>query len=153
MRQAFIFAILTVLLLPLISRATEGPAPLPQNGSIQSCSSQKGIAPLRIVTRPGSHYFVKLVDWSSNQVVMTLFIHSGETVDVDVPLGAYKLKYAAGKEWQGEKNLFGPETLYNQAEKRFVFESSGNQIRGYTVELILQPNGNLSARRIPAKDF
>jgi hypothetical protein len=123
------------------------------NGAKKTYFSDKGIAPLRIITSPGSYYFVKLVDWSSNRPVMTIFIHSGKTIDVDVPLGSYKLKYAVGETWYGEKDLFGPDTIYSQAEKKFDFKITGNQVHGYTVELILQPHGNLSTKRISAKDF
>ncbi len=138
-----------------LSRTPQGslPLPLPANGATHKYSSGEGIAPLRIITRPGGYYFVKLVDWESNLPVMTFFIHSGKTVDVDVPLGSYKLKYAAGQSWYGEEDLFGLDTIYSQAEKKFVFKIDGNQISGYSVELILQPQGNLSTKRIAKSDF
>lgn len=91
-------------------------------------------APLTIVTRAnGYNYFVKVVEWSRKYTALTIFIRSGEMAKVDVPLGSYKIKYAAGKVWYGEPFLFGPETSYSEADKKFDFEVHGNQVSGYTL--------------------
>ena len=111
-------------------------------------------APFEIVTSEDKHnYFVKLVDWTSGDMVLTLFIRSGQTIDIDVPLGSYKMKYATGTAWYGETLLFGSETLYFEADKKFDFEVTGNQVSGYSVELYLQLNGNLATKSISAKQF
>ncbi len=111
-------------------------------------------SPLKIITRESKyHYFVKLVDWAKGSTVLTLFIRSGHSVSINVPLGSYKMKYATGKQWYGESFLFGPETLYNEADKKFDFEWCGNQVSGYTVELYLQPQGNLRTKKISAEQF
>ena len=94
-------------------------------------------APLNIITNnSGYHYFIKVVDWTSGNAVLTIFICSGHSVQVDVPLGSYRIKYAAGKKSYGETYLFGSETLYSEADKKFDFKMRGNQAVGYTVELI-----------------
>ena len=113
-----------------------------------------GVAPLTISTRQGTgHYFVKIVDWATDAVVMTLFVRSGQSVSTKVPLGSFKIKYAAGSQWYGETYLFGPNTSYSMADKRFDFEETGDQVSGFTVELFLQPNGNLTTKRIRPEDF
>ena len=84
---------------------------------------------------------------------MTFFIYGGQNFETKVPLGVYRLKYASGKIWYGEKYLFGPDTAYSKAEQDFEFYRQGDQIAGYTVELILQRNGNLHTTRIPASEF
>lgn len=130
------------------------PEPLPQNGVTEYDLVDDPIAPLRIVTRSNDHYLVKVVDWDTEETAMTMFIRAGETVKVEVPLGSYKLKYAAGKTWYGDIFLFGPNTVYSEAEKRLDFVMNSNrQVSGYTIELFLQPNGNLKTKRISAKDF
>ncbi len=43
-------------------------------------------------------------------------------IEIKVPLGSYIVKYAVGEKWYGEKYLFGPETRYNKADEKFVFE-------------------------------
>lgn len=114
----------------------------------------EAVAPLTISTRQGTgHYFVKIVDWATDTPVMTVFVRSGHSVNIKVPLGSYKIKYAAGSQWYGETYLFGPDTSYSMADKRFDFEEIGNHVSGFTVELFLQPNGNLETKRIRPKDF
>jgi hypothetical protein len=39
--------------------------------------------------------------------------------------------------------LFGTETTYSKADSTFDFTFDGYQYSGYTVELIMQRNGNL----------
>lgn len=128
--------------------------PLPVNGSKSTYSNRDAIAPLTISTRQGlGHYFVKIVDWTTDAPVMTIFVRSGQSVSTKVPLGSYKVKYATGSQWYGKTHLFGPETSYSMADSRFDFEETGNQVSGFTVELFLQPNGNLRTKRIRPKDF
>ena len=86
---------------------------------------------MRIVTKGDSvHYFVTLADWETGAPVQTIFVRSGQTVSVDVPLGSYELRYAAGETWLGEDKLFGEATVYSKADKRFDFVRQGNQITG-----------------------
>ncbi|MEM7820361.1 MAG: J domain-containing protein [Candidatus Aenigmatarchaeota archaeon] len=133
---------------------TEPIQPLPINGAIKRYVDDEAIAPLKITTREsGNHYFVKIVDWHTNKLVCTVFIRSGQSVNLDVPIGTYKLKYATGEQWYGTKFLFGPETSYSVADKRFDFEIRGDHVSGYTVELYPQPHGNLRITRISANEF
>jgi hypothetical protein len=128
--------------------------PLPFNGSEYKYSMAEAVAPLTISTRQGTgHYFVKIVDWATDAPVLTVFVQSGQSVSTKVPLGSYKIKYAAGSQWYGQTYLFGPDTSYSMADKRFDFEETGNEVSGFTVELFLQPNGNLRTKRITPKDF
>ena len=123
--------------------------PLPANGYESRYNLQEAIAPLEIRTRGnGTHYFVKLVDWNTESPVAAFFVRAGQTVEVDVPLGSYRLRYATGRTWYGERYLFGPETIYSQADSRFDFVREGDQVSGYTVELFMQADGNLSTSRI-----
>ena len=131
----------------------EAELPLPRNGSVEYYTSAEPRAPLRIITQSNSNYYVKLENYYSGEIVESIFIRAYETIDVNVPLGSYSLKYATGEKWYGEKYLFGPYTNYNKATSRFDFELIGNQYSGYTVELFLQANGNLHTQEISPKDF
>lgn len=128
---------------------------VPINPGIQRINTQaERIAPLRIKTPAGTEsYFVKLISTSSGKVVMTFYIRSGQTFDTEVPLGSYRIKYATGDIWYGESHLFGPETKYSEAEKVFQFALNGNEISGYTVELIRQRGGNLQTKTIAPSQF
>ena len=57
----------------------------PQTGVIYQRGP--GVAPLEIKTQSGANYFVKLVDWNTNNVAMSAFIRGGDRFDVEVPLG------------------------------------------------------------------
>lgn len=60
------------------------------------------------------HYFVRVSDWNSNQMVLIAFIRPGEKVDLKLPFGSYKIRYATGFKWYGEQHLFGEATRYTQ---------------------------------------
>lgn len=134
------------------SYAQPAPAPifsepaqaLPPTGA-NNASFTNGVAPLNIKTSSagGYHYFVKIVNTVSRQELGSYFIRSGGVLDVDVPVGSYEIRYATGKTWYGASYLFGPETSYSKADSVFNFSFDGYQYSGYTVELIMQQNGNL----------
>lgn len=123
--------------------------PLPQTGA-NNATFGKGVAPLSIKTSAagGYHYFVKIVSSVTAQELGSYFIRSGEVLDIDVPTGTYEIRYATGKQWYGTNYLFGPETIYSKADSTFNFSFDGYQYSGYTVELIMQQNGNLSTSGI-----
>ena len=130
------------------------PLDLPKNGWIVNYHSGDPIAPLRIITRDSyQNYFAKIEDYYTGQSILTVFVRGGESIDIEVPLGTYKLKYAVGKTWYGPDYLFGPETSYSKADEKFLFSRVGNNISGYTVELYLQRDGNLQVSNISASNF
>jgi len=114
----------------------------------------KGVAPFTIKTRhSGYNFYIKLVDRSDREPILLGFIRSGETLTTKVPLGKYDLKYATGKNWYGKRYLFGPNTMYSQADKILHFYESGDYVYGLTIELYLQPDGNLTTKGISGFDF
>ena len=117
---------------------------LPQTGD-NTASFTNGVAPLKIRTSStgGYNYFVKIVQAYSNGELGSYFIYSGDTLSIKVPTGSYEIKYATGQQWYGSRYLFGPDTNYSKANSVFDFTYSGSQYSGYTVELIMQQNGNL----------
>lgn len=123
--------------------------PLPQSGA-NNANFRDGVAPLKIRTSSagGHHYFVKIVNLLNSQPIGAYFIHSGETIDIKVPLGTYEIRYASGTKWYGLDYLFGSDTTYNKADSTFDFSFDGYQYSGYTIELIMQQNGNLSTSGI-----
>ena len=126
---------------------------LPDDGEVKSFTDQDRIAPFEIKAAAGSNYLVKLADAASNAAVMTIFVRGGSTIRVDVPLGTYELRYAAGEQWYGYEHLFGPKTGYSKADTQLNFIRTGNQVSGYSVTLYAVPGGNLSTQRIDAGEF
>ncbi|EHJ04393.1 hypothetical protein [Marinobacter manganoxydans] len=127
--------------------------PLPQTGAMERYTGQLGEAPLQIKTSSGANYLVRLEDMSSGENVMDIFVRGGTTVEVEVPLGTFELKYAAGQKWYGMPHLFGPETTYSKADTAFRFFIEGQQVRGYTVTLYQVQGGNLQTSKINPGQF
>lgn len=119
----------------------------------QNFNGQQAIAPLEIKTNSGSDYYVKVVNATNNENTLAIYIHGGETVEVEVPLGSYEIKYASGENWYGDKELFGIETSYNKADELFTFSDTGYQISGYTIILYQVANGNLQTKSISKDQF
>jgi hypothetical protein len=122
-------------------------------GVVRTRLGKERIAPLEIRTSSGSDYFIKLCDLADNQEELAMYVEGGRTFTTDVPLGTYKLRYAAGNVWYGEHYRFGPDTVYYEADKHFTFYRQGNSVNGYTIELILQVDGNLRTRRLDPAQF
>lgn len=127
--------------------------PLPRSGEVRIHTKKGCIAPFEIKSSSDSHYLLKLVDVFSGSTALTVFVQSGSNVNIEVPLGTYEVRYAAGGTWYGYEKLFGPETLYSKADETFTFERDGNEIRGFTITLYKVANGNLSTSPINASSF
>jgi len=129
------------------------PLSLPRNGILRK-NYNEGVAPLTIKTKyKDQHHYIKLSDQTNDEDILTAFIRGGTTLSIDVPLGRYKIKAAVGSTWYGEKFLFGPETAYSVADKIFDFNLVGEKVSGYSVELFLQPHGNLKTAKISPFEF
>lgn len=126
---------------------------LPISGSVQVYTIAEREAPFEIKAAQGSHYLVKLVNAHTLATVMTVFVRSGTTVNVDVPLGKYEVRYASGESWYGYEHLFGPETIYSKADKTLSFEIVGDQLRGFTITLYKVSGGNLHTTNIKPSEF
>lgn len=127
--------------------------PLPPNGEINIYTDGEGVAPFEIKSSYGNSYLVKLVNASTDQPVLTVFVRGGNTVNLDVPIGTYIVKYAAGEKWYGYTYFFGPTTSYSKADETFTFRYNGNQISGYTITLYKVQNGNLHTETISPNEF
>jgi len=125
---------------------------LPNTGDTDN-PDLNGIAPLEIRTSSGANYWIKIDEAHTNQHVASYFIRSGETLNVQMPLGNYTIKYATGQKWYGPEYLFGDDTKYSKADDLFKFESNGYETNGYTIELIMQENGNLQTENIDKGQF
>lgn len=112
-----------------------------------------GVAPLEIKTRAGNNYYIKVVNIANNHESLTAYIVGGRPFEVEMPLGTYEIRYAAGSTWYGPQHYFGPNTTFSKANELFRFTFDGYRYSGYTVELILQAHGNLRTVRIDQSNF
>ena len=105
---------------------------------------------VRDIQNQDNHRFIELVDLQSDEIIMSAFVRDGEMIEMFIPLGTYKLRYAIGNEWYGEKDMFGSEYMYEMTEQfsseaaklEFTIENSGHEIGAYC------SNGNLGQKRI-----
>ena len=142
---------------PAPSRPVLVEASLPDNGAVINSLSGEREAPFEIRTRGTSHYLVKLQSQYSSNQAMTIFVQSGRTIDITVPLGRYELRFASGDKWYGYDKLFGPETAYSKGEgvMNFTKQSTteGYRVLGHTVTLYAVAGGNYKTSRIDASNF
>lgn len=103
-------------------------------------------------------YFIKVIDWKSNQIIATAFVRSGEKAILNLPLGTYKLRYATGETWYGEQHYFGTKTQYGEMTNvmtslplQLKFDSNGNgwDLGFYRCNSL----SNVSTKEINSKDF
>lgn len=130
------------------------PMPFPPHGTVTDFSGQRRVAPFEVVTRAGANYYGKLALFSNpKEPVIEFFVVGGQPFKVAVPVGVYELRYAAGDTWFGKPAYFGPCGSFSKADRAFEFSFTGDGYSGFTVELILQRNGNLSSTSLQAADF
>jgi hypothetical protein len=123
-------------------------------GILKKATKTEAIAPFTIITPSGQeNYYIKLVDAFTGKLVRSFYVHGGQNFTTEVPLGTFKVKYAIGQTWYGKKLLFGDKTRYSEADKLFNFTVEGNEVSGFTVELVKQRGGNLHTRSIPVNQF
>ena len=120
----------------------------------ENLNGQQAVAPLEIRTESsGADYYVKLVNVATNEDTLTMFIRGGETIKVEVPLGNYEIRYAAGSSWYGDVELFGSDTSYSKADTTFNFVDNGYQVSGYSLTLYQVVNGNLETKALDKNQF
>ena len=128
--------------------------PRPQSGVYaENLEGKKAIAPLEIESQAGADYYVKVVNAGNNVDTLAIYIRGGETVEVDVPLGNYEIRYASGHNWYGVDDMFGSETSFNKANELFPFVQTDYQISGYTITLYQVVDGNLQTISIDKSQF
>ena len=102
-----------------------------------------------VVENPTDYaYAMKFVD-SSGYTVFYFFVRPQSTATMDMGLGTYYLKWAAGKTWYGLGDLFGPDTVYQKDSESWRFESG----KYWTIKMQPITNGNVHSESIDADEF
>ncbi len=111
---------------------------------------------LTIRTGTGLSYLVKLESLTIDLPPLLYFLEGGQSVDVDVPLGEFRLKYATGTHRCGTPIFFGEDTAFSEANDTLTFEqnaASDTSATHLTVELPLQADGKVMAKSISRNEF
>lgn len=93
-------------------------------------------------------YAMKFVDEDDN-IALYFFVRPQTTARMNMGVGTYYLKWAAGTTWYGYDKLFGPETAYQKDTEPYPFDS-GNR---WTITMQAVTNGNLHSETIDANEF
>ena len=140
------------------------------NGQILKQPDYECIAPLEISADYGSNYYVYLkyigeplrtsVSRNLNSGVtvpyesdMAFYVESGKKVEVEVPIGIYRLYYATGDTFYGSDLLFGEDTRYTVSEENITFYGDTQYIHGCSITLYKVVNGNFSTEQISEEEF
>lgn len=94
-----------------------------------------------------SSVVVKLKDIYNN-TVLSFYVRAGKSAVVDVPQEKLQVYFASGKNWYGEDDLFGKDTVYSKDDDYLDFGE-------YTWEYTLSPvyNGNFKQTPSDAEEF
>ena len=84
---------------------------------------------------------------------MSIYIKSGDSFSVDVPIGVYQFFFTCGKNWYGTTECFGSGSSYYKSNDRVEFYNDGEYLCGHTIELWLQTSGNFDRTSIPESEF
>lgn len=84
---------------------------------------------------------------------IAVYVGAGRTVEIDVPIGVYKLYYATGTDFYGTDTLFGDDTRCYSSDDLFNFYADDEYYQGHIVTLYTVANGNLDTDPIPEDQF
>ena len=143
------------------------PVDEPENGHVFLSPQYMGLCPLSVSVADGSSYYIYLQymhapenSYNSRHETgygegddLAFYIRSGETVELDVPVGVYKLYYATGDIWCGTQYKFGADTAYFSSDDLLDFYTTADTAYGVTLELWAQYNGNFETDEISESAF
>ena len=84
---------------------------------------------------------------------LAFYVKAGKSVDIDVPIGVYKMSFSCGETWYGYEKQFGPYTGYYESEGTLSFYADNEAYNGHTISLWLSAAGNLDRTKISADQF
>lgn len=122
-------------------------------GMLWNRTGRGGEAPFQIQSSAGTNHILKLVDLSTGQDAIAILVRGGQTIDVQIPLGSYRMKWCSGTTWYGETDRFGPDESCSTTRDVFRFEQNGNYIEGHTVTLYAVSDGNMSTQSLDPSSF
>lgn len=128
--------------------------PFPENGATSDYAHRENVAPFEVsASGKSANFVVRLRDAATNALVIDVYVRTGRSAEIRVPLGRYRLLIASGDKWYGLEHLFGNRGAYGEAEKHLDFVQLRDRLRGHTIELQESIQGNLKKRAIARREF
>lgn len=139
-------AALLVALLPDGAAAADSSAK-PRAGLMWNKSGLPAVFPLQVKTAPGADYVLLLTDDASGEEVLAAFLVGGQFFRVLVPPGNFRVRFAAGVQWQGDDAMFGQQgqTLIIEMPEPLTFEVRGLRTKaGHLIDLTKTVAGQMA---------
>ena len=179
---AFVFLLYTFTTHPIATSTLPSPVPtqiqtpeptltreaMPENGKMFVNPDYESVCPFSFSGEYGASYYVYLeYQYAPNNSYysrhentsdpteenIAFFVRPGYSVDIDVPVGIYKLYYAFGNGWYGSKDLFGKDTTYCTVGDLLEFYTDNTTAYGININLRAQYDGNFETEYITASQF
>lgn len=93
--------------------------------------STEKLSLLELSTDQNMAFFVKIIDETNNNVILSVFLYPNETFKTTLPEGQYRFEYAMGKKWENILTYFGKDTKFLRKLNSFSFTQSN----GYFIKL------------------
>lgn len=84
---------------------------------------------------------------------LAFYVAPNSTVEINVPIGVYKLYYACGPVWHGTLAKFGDDTMYYSSDDLLKFYADESYFNGVTLELWAQYDGNFDTDVVDKSEF
>lgn len=119
------------------------PISKPKTGLFHGAHATGEVAPFKVTAAQNTDYYLLLCQ--NQRVTFGYYIHAGETLSTEVPLGSYNLYYACAPSsalWYGESNLWGMSTDFYKSDELWDFIIDNGYYTGYTLTLSVSSAGN-----------
>lgn len=104
----------------------EGLESLPADTLLYGKEADSATCELKLVAgRAGDPYCVKVYRTGEEEPMAILFVPSGGTAALRLPLGSYSLAYGSGSLWYGVEKAFGEKGRYEKLNDPILFEKDG----------------------------
>ncbi len=108
----------------------------PAHGLIRNETGLPLTFPLQVKTTSGWDAYLVLRDADTGGIAVTAYIEGGRFFRLLMPPGDYTFHAALGRGWEGEEDLFGPETRLYEHDDILSFEVEGlGRKTGYVLDL------------------
>ena len=127
--------------------------PVNQKEGFIKAPSYECVAPVSVHAPSDESCYVYFKSLTDHQKDFSIFVSAKSTVEIDAPLGKYKLYYATGETWYGTEYRFGIGTDYYTSNKEFDFRVIGDYVYGTELTLYAVAYGNLDTHKISENEF
>jgi len=122
-------------------------------GQLQSGGFANSDSALKMTNNLRDPAYVKVQD-SSGRTRATIYLRAGESYELGVDPGGYRLKYVSGpsEEWRGTEHYFGSKSSYRAANLSYI--NSNQRLRVTFYQIVSRTgSGSNGMQKISEDDF